>query len=92
MVPKFFHCTPGMGGVNLMIGGVKFLIFKFAYNAQFWSYEQVTNMFWVCFELKKHLRTFSEHSEQNLRFLTDLKLLHGVKQGFSRNFHIFQVW
>ena len=57
----------------------KFRIFMFTYNAQFWSYDNVVNMFLVHFELEKHLRTLSEHSEQIPRFLVDLKLLHGVK-------------
>ena len=42
-------------------------------------------MFLVHFEWEKHLRTLSEHSEHFLRFLVDLKLLHGVKQCFSSN-------
>ena len=70
--------------------GVKFRIFMFTYNTQFWSYDNVVNMFLVCFELKKHLRTLSEHSEENPKFLVDLKLLHGVKQGSNRNFYIFR--
>ena len=44
-------------------------------------------MFLVRFELRKHLITLPEHSEQNPRFLVDLKLLHGVKQGSCRNFY-----
>ena len=82
--------TPVMGRVNLEVGGVKFRIFTFTYNAQFWSYDNVVNMFLVQFELKKHLRTLSEHSEQIHRFLVDLKLPHGLKQASSRNFYIFR--
>ena len=84
------YFTPAMGRVNLEVGGVKFRIFTFTYNTQFWSYDNVVNMFLVCFELKKHLRTLSERSEQIPRFLVDLKLLHGVKQGFSSNSYIFR--
>ena len=53
----------GNGGVNLEVGGVKFRIFKLTYKAQFWSYEHIINMFLVRFDLKKHLRTISEHFE-----------------------------
>ena len=73
-------------------GGVKFRIFTLTYSAQFWSYEHVANMFLVRFDLKKHLRTISEHSEHHKHILAGLNLLHGVKQGSSRNFHIFQGW
>ena len=72
------HAGDG-GGVNLEVGGVKFRIFTLSYNAQFWSYDNVVNMFLVRFELEKHLRTLSEHSEHFPRFLVDLKLPHGVK-------------
>ena len=44
---------------------VKFRIFKLTYKTQFWSYEHVTNMFLVRFDLKKHLRTISEHFEHH---------------------------
>ena len=64
--------------------GVKFRIFMFTYNTQFWSYDNVVNMFLDCVQLKKHLRTLSEHSEENLKFLVDLKLLHGLGQVSSR--------
>ena len=40
--------------------GGNFSIFELSYNAQFWSYKHVTNMFLVHFGLKKHLRIFSE--------------------------------
>ena len=80
----------GGGGKFGGWGGVKFRIFTFTYKAQFWSYENVVNMFLVRFELEKHLRTLSEHFEQNPRFFVDLKLLHGVKQGSSRNPYIFR--
>ena len=72
--------------------GVKFRIFTFTYNTQFLLYDNVVNIFLFCFELKKHLRTLSEHSEKILRFLVDVKLLHGVKQGFSSNSYIFRSW
>ena len=62
----------------------------FTHNAQFWSYDNVVNMFLVCFELKKHLGTISELSEENFKLLVDLKLLHGVKQGSNRNFYMFR--
>ena len=94
---KFFELektiiTPAMGGVGKFggWGGVKFRIFTLSYNAQFWSYDNVVNMFLVRFELKKHLRTLSEHSKHFPRFLVDLKLPHGVKQTFSRNSPIFR--
>ena len=41
-------------------------------------------MFLVRCELKKYLRTLSKHSEQNPKFLVNLKLPHGVKQSSSR--------
>ena len=44
----------------------------------FWSFDDVVNMFPVRFELKKHLRIISEHSEHAKQFLAVLKLLHGV--------------
>ena len=69
---------------------VKFRIFVFTYNTQFWSYDNVVNMFLVCFESKKHLRTLSEHSEEKPTFSVDLKLLHGVKQSLNRNVYIFR--
>ena len=76
--------------VNLEVGGGKFRIFTFTYNTQFWSYDNVVNMFLVCFELKKYLGTISELSEENFKLLVDLKLLHGVKQGSNRNFYMFR--
>ena len=75
--------APGMGNV-------KFRIFTLTYNAQFWLHDNVANMFLVRFELRKHLRTLSEHFEQNPRFFVDLKLLHGVKQASSRKSYIFR--
>ena len=38
-------------------------------NTQLWSYDDVVNMFLVCIELKKHLRTLPEHSGQTPKFL-----------------------
>ena len=56
--------TPGIGGgVNFEVGGANFAIFESTYNAQFWSYEHVANMFLVPFDLKKHLGTLSERFE-----------------------------
>ena len=52
-----------MGGVNFEVGGANFAIFALTYNAQFWSYEHVANMFLVPFDLKKHLGTLSERFE-----------------------------
>ena len=81
------------GQVNLEVGKrVKFRIFTSTYNDQFWLYHNVVNKFLVYFELKKHFRTLAEHTEENFRFLVDLILLHGVKQGPSRNFYIFRSW
>ena len=78
-------------GINLEVEEVvKFPIFTFTFNAQFWSYDNGSNMFLVRFELKKQFRTLIKHSQQNLRFLVDLKFLHGVKQDFSNNPYIFR--
>ena len=68
-----------------------FLIFTFTYNAQFWSYDDVVNIFLVRYEFKKRIRTLSEHSEEKPRFLFDLKgpFFYGVEQHSSRNFHAF---
>ena len=48
------------------MGEVKFRIFVFTYNAQFWSYNIVVNKFLVSFE--KNLRTLSERFEEIPRF------------------------
>ena len=48
--------------------GLKFRIFMLTYKGQFWSYEDVVNMFPVRFELKKPLRIISEHSEHEKQF------------------------
>ena len=79
-----------MEEVNLEVKGVKSRIFMLTYKGQFWSCDDVLNMFPVRFELKKHLRIISEHSEHAKQFLAVLKLLHGVKQPSSRNFHLFR--
>ena len=38
------------------------------YKGQFWSYDDVVNMFLVRFELKKRLRIISEHAEHKKQF------------------------
>ena len=55
-------------GVNLEVAGIKSRIFMLTYKGQFWSYDDVLNMFPVRFELKKHLRIISEHSERAKQF------------------------
>ena len=38
------------------------------YKGQFWSYDDVVNIFPVRFELEEHLRIISEHSEHAKQF------------------------
>ena len=64
-----------MGGVNFEVGRAKFAIFALTYNAQFWSYEHVVNMFMVPFGLKKRLGTLSERSEHKKCIFTSAEAL-----------------
>ena len=63
------YFTPAMGRVNLEVGGVKSRIFMLTYKGQFWSCDDVLNVFPVRFELKKRLRIISEHSEHKKQFV-----------------------
>ena len=62
------HAGHGGGGKFGGWGGVKSRIFMLTYKGQFWSYDDVVDMFPVRFELKKHLRIISEHSEHAKQF------------------------
>ena len=54
----------------------KLSIFMLNYNTQFLSYENITNVFWVRFDLLKHLRKSSEPFEQHKIILARLKFLY----------------